>query len=59
MKRRSSCPAREPPKATLRSPLRTTWTGIAWSLSVSSVTSDWSGETRVIWPITPRSSITG
>ncbi len=42
-----------------RRPLRTTCTGIAWSLSVSSVTSETKACTRVTWPMTPISSTTG
>ena len=46
------------PKSTLRTPLRSTLTGTAWSLSVISVTSAMCGNTRVTWPTTPSSSIT-
>ena len=59
MKRSSSMPLAPAPKATARRPLRTTCTGIAWSLSVSSVTSAASACARVTWPITPASSTTG
>ena len=59
VKRSSSMPEGPPPKATARRPLRTIWTGIAWSWSVISVTSETSGWTRVTWPSTPASSITG
>jgi hypothetical protein len=42
------------PNAIARWPLRCIFTGTAWHcLSVSSVTSDDSGSTRVTWPITP------
>src|SRR5487761_1903369 len=46
------------PNITLRTPLRSTLTGTAWSRSVISVTSDMYGNTRVTWPTTPVSSMT-
>jgi hypothetical protein len=61
MKRSSSSPpcVTGSPNATLRAPVRVFSTGIAWSRSITSVTSLISGCTRVTWPSTPASSITG
>ena len=59
MKRSSSMPEAPPPKATARRPFLTTCTGVAWSRSVISVTSETNGCTRVTWPTTPASSATG
>ena len=50
MKRSSGARPAPVPKTTLRTPLRSTRTGTAWSLSVTSVTSAMLGKTRVTWP---------
>ena len=50
MKRSSGGRPAPAPKNTLRTPLRSTRTGTAWSLSVTSVTSAMFGNTRVTWP---------
>src|SRR5438105_6348448 len=57
--KRSSMPTPALPKAALRSWLRESSTGMAASLSVSSVTSEYSGYTRVTCPSTPASLTTG
>ena len=53
MKRSSGGRPAPAPNNTLRTPLRSTRTGTAWSLSVTSVTSAIAGNTRVTWPTTP------
>ena len=50
MKRSSGARPAPAPNSTLRTPLRSTCTGTAWSLSVTSVTSAMYGNTRVTWP---------
>ena len=58
MKRSSGGRPAPLPAMTARTPLRSIFTGITWSLSVTSVTSAMYGNTRVTCPTTPSASTT-